>query len=208
MAIAEAPRPTGRRPSATPPVPQPVRPGAQDKFAIHRGKSKRAARPQGAGPLMHVQIPTTYLILGGIAILIAAFAYFVVNYPMKAAAQWNVAQKQGDDAINSVITRAMQAFLATQGAWDPRNAHWLPQVTQPPEYFVNPVMIEMPEKVGFVVVTSEGKVGGFFNTHTGEVEADMTLLNTPLKVTGEEKNGDVEAFINGKPAIIPTPPDQ
>jgi hypothetical protein len=138
--------------------------------------------------------------------------------PVRVWNQWeNIGGKAGDD-VSNVIAFGLQAYLSQQGDYNPRNAHNAPAVDGPVHFFRPTLVMSMPEKVKFFGKSTQGDFVGYYNTQTGDIEADVAYggmtfagvvdlakATNKFHMTGRMANGFPQAEINGTPLTIVWP---
>jgi len=180
-----------------------------DDASVLASHAALGSRPRpvahGRGGSFHIDAKYVLIVLFFLAFV--GCVLFVKMGPMAASEQWKVAQEEGDNAVRSVVTKALQAHLATVGGWMPGESHYVPAVKSL-AWFESAIMIRMPDQVEVHGKTTHGKYQGFYFTRRKEVEIDMDGISGPLKVTGRiAPDGSVVAEIGGKvaelPAVVP-----
>jgi hypothetical protein len=162
--------------------------------------SSAAAGPARAGPNFHVQ--PAHLVIGGIVIAIVAVVLTIQLGPAKAQKEWAKLSEQAKYDVTDVVTRCLYSKRSQVGRVSRMDGP-LPSVNEV-AFFDSDVFWRIPESVGFNGACTEGHFKGVYHTHSGEVEATLGTL----KLTGRRgKDGNIEAEINGKKAVIlPAPP--
>jgi hypothetical protein len=160
-------------------------------------------------------------IVGVITLLICAGIGCVLYFgPYRVWNQWEeIGPKAGGD-VSDVISFGLQAYLSTNGVYDPSKSSG-PSVDGNVSFFRPTLVLSMPEKVKFFGKSSQGDFTGWYNTQTGDIEADVafggmtfagavTLANSVGKfhMTGRMQGGFPQAEVNGTPIKIVTPPKE
>jgi hypothetical protein len=182
-AVKSAPPPIARAPTAAP--------------------SKNAA-----GPAFH--ITRGHLVLMAVALLVTATALFIEYGPAKTHKEWERLTEQARYDITDVVVRALQSQHSQLGLGNPGGVRLRPIPAVNGLAIIDTgVSWTIPKTVGFSGISTEGPFKGTYHTLTGEVECDLFFWGAKLKITGRVKQGNVQAEINGKPAVIlPPPPAQ
>jgi hypothetical protein len=169
-----------------------------------------AAPTKPAGPVFHVT--RGHLVLIAVALVVTAVALFIEYGPARTHSEWERISEQARYDITDVVIRAIQSQHSQFGLGSIGGAGSLRTRPNPA---VNGLAIidtgvswTIPKTVGFSGISTEGPFKGTYRTRTGEVECDLFFWGAKLKVTGRVKQGDIQAEINGKPALILPPPPQ
>jgi hypothetical protein len=154
--------------------------------------------------------PAVYI---GISSVVAVLILGLVFYfgPMRVGRQWDDIDMKARSTVTNVITYAIKAYLSERGEFDPlRHA---PAIERDDLIFSKPYLsMSMPKKVRFDGHSNNGGFTGFYDTETGEIEADveaggnmvagLAVLKKPttvLHMTGREVNNDPVVEVDGKP---------
>jgi hypothetical protein len=153
-----------------------------------------------------------------LALIIIGGIMFVTG-PKRVWNEWEALGAQPNDAVESVISRGLQAYLSQIGEYNPSKSHQTPGV-QGDVLFYRPTMVmKMPDAVDFQGASTVGEFHGKYHPATGEVEANVDVgpnqrkqglgevkgTAPKIKVTGRVKNGVVSAEVDGKNAEIVYP---
>jgi hypothetical protein len=161
------------------------------------------------------------LVIGAIALLalFGGIGMFMAG-PSKVNKQWDSLGEKPNDDVISVVSRGLECHFQSLGMYNPRKARGRPEARE--VMFYRPTFVmSMPDQVKFKGATSVGPMEGFYNPHTGEVDATVSIgggIGIPgsggKKTTGAAvaikgktlKGGDVETFVNGKQLKLVMPP--
>jgi len=177
-------------------------PDVRDTLAA-RSVLKSRQRPDATGRGSSFHIDWKYPTLAVALLLVVGLVFFIKLGPMQARDEWAVAQEAGDNVTQSVIGKALQAYLATNGGWTPGDSHYMPSVKSV-AWFEPPFMLRMPDQMEVHGRTSHGKFQGFYGTRDGEIQADVDIFSTRIRVTGRiDKDGKIIAEVNGKGVEVP-----
>ena len=139
--------------------------------------------------------------------------------PVRVGHQWEAIDMKARNTVMNVITYAIKARLSEEGEYDP--AHHAPAIERSDLTFDRPLLaLSLPRKVRFDGKSNNGGFTGFYDTETGEVEADveaggytvggMVNLKKPTSLfhmtAKEVPNADPAVQIEGKPAKVIPPP--
>jgi len=183
------------------------------------------ASPQGSGAAKTKQAESAgfYMspaligvIVGAVVLLIGGVLFYVG--PMRVSGQWQAMDRKARNSVMNVITFAIKARLSEDGEYDP--AHHAPAIESSDLLFDRPLLtMSLPEKIHFVGKSNNGGFEGYYNTGTGEVEADVECggytvaglvnLKKPTKqihIVGHEVNNDPVVQIDGRTVKIINPP--
>jgi len=154
-------------------------------------------------------------IVGVILLLIGIIFYFG---PVRVGHQWDAIDYKARNTVMNCITYALKAKLSEDGEYDP--AHHAPAIESGGVAFDRPLLaMSLPKKVRFDGRSNNGGFTGFYDTETGEVEADVECggfnvggtvniikAKGMFHLTAKEVNNDPVVQIDGKPAKIIPPP--
>jgi hypothetical protein len=159
-----------------------------------KGKPKREAK----APAIHFS-PTAIVFIS-LAVLIPTLIFLARIGPIKAQHDWDRISEQADYDVRDVMTRALQAWLSIHTDYNPRDPRLAPTASSP-TFAVTAWMFSVPDPVGFIGKTREGIYHGLYGTRSGEIDAQMLCGGQEVHVTGHVRNGNIESFIDGQPAI-------
>jgi len=186
------------------------------------GPAAKGAKPGAPAPKKQgepsMYISPTMIITGivvAILLLIGLIFYFG---PVRVGHQWDAIDMKARNTVMNVVTYSIKAKLSEEGEYDP--AHHAPAIERSDLTFDRPLLaMSLPRKVRFDGKSNNGGFTGFYDTETGEVEADvecggytvagMVNLKKPTNLfhlTAKEVNNDPVVQIDGKPAKIIPPP--
>lgn len=167
--------------------------------------------------------PAIYVSKGKIIALVSLAIALILGLmfyygPVRVWNQWEgLGDKAGDD-VSNVISFGLQAYLSQIGAYNPRDSHQMPSVDGHVSFFRPTLVMSMPEKVKFFGKTTQGDFVGYYNTRTGDIEADVafggmtfggavTLAKSTnsFHMTGRMANGFPQAEVNGTPIKVVWP---
>ena len=152
-----------------------------------------------------------------VAVLVLIGLAFYLG-PIRVGRQWDAMDMKARNTVMNVITYAIKAHLSEQGEYDP--AHHAPAIESTGLAFNRPLLsMSMPTKVRFDGHSNNGGFTGYYNTETGEVEADvecggytvagMVALRKPtalIHMTAHEVNNDPVVQVDGRTIKIINPP--
>jgi hypothetical protein len=161
------------------------------------------------------------LVIGGVLLLLlfGGIGAFVAG-PKKVNAQWDALGEKPNDDVVSVVSRGLECHFQSMGLYNPRKARNRPEARE--VMFYRPTFVmSMPDQVKFKGATTVGPMEGFYNPHSGEIDATVAIgggIGIPgsggKKTTGASvnikgktlKGGDLETIVNGKPLKLVMPP--
>jgi hypothetical protein len=136
---------------------------------------------------------------------------------MNAKDRWAEQVDDAQNAVESVISFALQAYLSENGGYDPSKPHATPQAREVMFYWHMFVM-DVPDYVEFTGTSTDGEFKGKYYPKTGEVKADVDVggmglegvgavrkAGEKIQVAGKLVNGQAQATVNGKQAKIVFP---
>jgi hypothetical protein len=123
--------------------------------------------------------PAVYISLGKIvaaAVLLIVVVSGIMFYlgPVRVWNQWEAIAPQANGDVKDVITFALQAYLSQNGYYDPARPHDVPNIDGIILFYRPVLAMSMPEKIKFEGKSSQGDFSGFYNTQTGDIEADVS----------------------------------
>jgi hypothetical protein len=185
------------------------------------GKSaKSATKKSKASPAVYVSTGKIIAAAAVLLVLICSILFYIG--PMRNWNKWETMDGPARDTVVNVVTFALQAYMSTNGLYDPSKSHQAPDVEPDDFMFYRPLMsMSMPEKVKFQGKSNEGDFTGFYDTQTGDIEADVSYggyslagqvdISKPLgtfHMTGRMVNSQPQAEVDGQPLHIVYPAAQ
>lgn len=142
--------------------------------------------------------------------------------PMRAWSQWQAMSQKAEGEVNDVVSFALQAYLSEAKLYNPTKSNHRPSVDGSIDFDMPWMVMSLPEKVGFVGLSDQGKFAGYYDTRTGEIDADIGygggevggLIMTKgitgvFHITGRDVDGNPQAESDGNPLkIFYPPPDE
>jgi hypothetical protein len=183
--------------------------------ALPPGAKPVAQKKPAASPAIYIstgKIIAAVLLLGVVTSIILFFAG-----PVKVWHQWEDIGPKASDNVKDVISFGLQAYMSTNGYYDPGKSNYQPGVTSDILFYRPLMVMSMPEKVKFEGISSEGPFSGWYNTQTDEIEADVglgahtvgglisTKPQSTFHLTGSDPNHQPQAECNGQPMQITYP---
>jgi len=159
------------------------------------------------------------MIIAGVVVAILLLVGLIFYFgPVRVGHQWDAIDMQARNTVMNVVTYALKAKLSEEGEYDP--AHHSPAIERSDLTFDRPLLaMSLPKRIRFDGKSNNGGFTGYYDTETGEVEADvecggytvagMVNLKKPTNqfhMTAKEVNNDPVVQIEGKPAKIIPPP--
>jgi hypothetical protein len=161
------------------------------------------------------------LVMGAVAFLLVAGGIGAfLNGPAKVNKQWDALEQKPNDDVVSVISRGLECHLQALGLYNPRKGRGRPEARN--VMFYRPTMVmSMPEQVKFQGVSNIGPFEGWYNPHTGEVDAKVEIgagigiagsggkktQGKAITINGKTlKDGNIETFVDGKKVELVMPP--
>jgi len=175
-----------------------------------------AAKKPAASPAIYVsQGKIIGVICLAICVILGCMLYFG---PYRVWNQWEEIGPKASGDVSDVISFGLQAYESTNGMYNPAKSSG-PSVDGNVSFFRPTLVMSMPEKVKFFGKTNEGDFNGWYNTKTGDIEADVayggmtfagavTLAKSTASfhMTGRMVGQFPQEEVNGTPIKIVTPP--
>lgn len=132
---------------------------------------KRVAKEKSAGPAVYISLGK---IVAAVSLLIVVVLGIMFYFgPVRVWNQWEAIGPQANGDVKDVITFALQAYLSQNGDYDPSHPHMVPNIDGGVLFYRPVLAMSMPEKIKFEGKSSQGDFSGFYNTTTGDIEADI-----------------------------------
>jgi hypothetical protein len=172
-------------------------------------------KQESAGMYISPAMVTIGIVVG---LLVVIGVVFYLG-PVRVSHQWDDIDMKARNTVMNVVTYAIKAKLSEEGEYDP--AHHAPAIERSDLSFSRPLLaMSMPKKVRFDGKSNNGGFTGYYDTETGEVEADvecggytvggMVNLRKPTSLfhmtAKEVANADPSVQIDGKTVKIIPPP--
>jgi len=185
--------------------------GVMGTYAALGSKRGAAPTPKGAKLAGGFHLGGFAKFIIGAAILLPTTFFIVRQGPVKAVAEWDKAEVDGENDIRSVLARTIHEMdVATMPPPDPDDKDGIPYHPQVEHFFfVDPptIMWRMPDTIEFEGRTTFGDYKGVYWTRKREVECEMEWKGSDkLKLQAKcNSTGNIDKLlVDGIDAIAPT----
>ena len=167
------------------------------------------------------EAPSVYIspamIVGGVTLAVLLIGGLLIYFgPMRVSRQWDDMDMKARATVMNIIVYTQKAYLSEKGEFDPLVRP--PAIERDGVSFSKPYFsFSMPKKVRFDGHSTSGPFTGYYNTQTGEVEADVEAganviggmvvvknASATLHITAHEENNNPIVMSEGRQLkIIP-----
>ena len=186
-----------------------------DVFVPAATSAPVSAKKKDATPSF--EISSSYIITAVVIAVVLMISLGIYFGPWAVSKKWAVMEPIANNQVTDVVDFAIKAYESSNGMYDATASHNVPHADGPAIFVPPHGAFSLPPLMIFNGTTNQGGYIGTYNTTNGEIVADIGTGGSALAgiivrpstgnihITGREKDGIVQAEINGKPLTIATP---